>query len=86
MLAKMLMRSEKELTGMNWIKFVHDEDRERIIDAWQFAQENGSDFDEVYRFNLPTGDILRVRGVVYQMIDKHNEPKGYFGTLMRLEK
>lgn len=85
-LSKLLMRSEAELRGLNWIKYVNEDDKDRVIDAWNFSLENGSTFDEIYRFNLPTGEYLTVRGVVYQITDKHNVVNGYFGTLTRHEK
>ena len=83
-LVKMLMRAEAELMGMNWVKFICEFDRTRIKEAWEYAIENGSDFDEVYCWNLPTGDILKTRGVVYQLIDAHNKPRGFFGTLTKI--
>jgi PAS domain S-box-containing protein len=80
-LCNILHRTEDEILGNNWAAYLHPDCKERVFKAWNFAVENGTEFNEEYKFILPDGGTVAVKGTAYQLVDDHDSIIGFFGTL-----
>lgn len=78
-------RSREELAGTGWVNSVAVEDRERVLDLWRDAVQEGRDLDD--RFRLRTGgDQLRPYAVhACRLLDHSGRLLGYYGELRPVE-
>lgn len=83
-LCKIMGRSESEIKGNNWAAWLVFDDKKRIYDAWQFSVKTGSPFDEIYTFQKPDGEEVKVWGLAFhKRID--GEHLGTLGKLVELK-
>lgn len=78
-------RTREELCGTGWVNSVAVEDRERVLDLWRDAVDEGRDLDD--RFRLRTGgDQLRHYAVhACRLMDHSGRLLGYYGELRAIE-
>lgn len=53
--------------ALGWLRGVHPEDREAVLDEWQRAATQGADFDMRFRVLQPGGAVRRVRSVARRL-------------------
>ena len=83
-LCKVMGRSESEIKGNNWSGWLVPEDKHRIIEAWTFAIDNKTAFDEVYSFKRSDGSIVKVWAQSFPQVKKNNQLGGILGKLVEL--
>lgn len=72
---------EQEALGTGWLKYIHPEDREGLIQNWQNKiSEHLTAIDE-YRFLHQNGKLVYVKGQAVPEFDQQNHLKGYIGTI-----
>lgn len=81
----MLGRVESELLGDNWVKWISDSDRMKVITEWQRCISGQSDFSMEFDFVLPNRLLKRVYAVAYQFKNEKGELLGFLGTLTSIE-
>jgi PAS domain S-box-containing protein len=82
----------KELTGVvdrrlgndDWIKYMHGEDRERVLKHWQDRLTTRTVFRDEYRYQRPLGSLVWVYCVANPQYDQQAEFTGYIGTLTNI--
>lgn len=75
-------RSERELTGHQWLSRVHSEDREEVQSHWDSAREDGRDFEQVFRFAHPNGWIrVRMRAMPIPRSVEPRNVRMYLGVI-----
>lgn len=67
--------------GSGWIKYLHPEDCDRVLQDWYTTSKTQVPFKAEYRLLLPEGRILWVIGQALAEIDHQGEVKGYVGTI-----
>lgn len=72
-----LGRTESELLGDNWVKWVHVDDRAQVVTEWRRCLDQRSDFDMDMKFVLPDKSTKKVNMVAYRIEDD----KGFYGFL-----
>lgn len=85
-LCKMVGRSESELTGNNWMAWIHQEDKERVLEAWAHSVAHKTAFDEQFRFKMGDGRWVRVWGVAFPRVISQKRFGGKMGKLVQMEK
>ena len=83
---KITGRTEEEIHGNNWSAWLHPDCKERIYNAWNFAVQQGTEFNEEYKFVRPDGSTVKVRGIAYPLYDDHDNLIGFFGTLSKVSE
>lgn len=73
--------SEEEGLGNNWLKAVHEEDRNELISGWQDAVKIKETSFSEYRFIRSDGSIAWVMGQAIPEKNSDNEVLGYVGTI-----
>ncbi len=73
--------SPGESLGPEWMKTLHPEDRERVIQECHTASENQVPFKSEYRFLRPDGKITWVIGQAIAELNTDGTLKGYIGTI-----
>lgn len=74
-------RTESELKGDNWSNWIHPDEQEDVFQDWNRCVNNDMNFDQIYRYILPNGQIKQFHGVAYQLKDRNNNLIGFLGTL-----
>lgn len=85
-LCKVMGRSESEIMGSNWMGWLHPDDKEKIVHAWEFAIKNKAPFDEIYSFKKANGKWQKVWGQAFPKIAKNNTFGGILGKLVAIEE
>lgn len=67
--------------GDDWLRAVHPEDRERIIENWRSATRKNNKNTADYRFIHPDGSIVWVIGQAVPEINSNGKIIGYVGTI-----
>jgi len=73
--------SEEEGLGNNWLKAVHQDDREALMDGWQQAVKVKEISFSEYRFFRPDGSVAWVMGRAIPEKNADSEILGYVGTI-----
>lgn len=73
--------SENELKGLEWLKAVHPEDRDKVVREWQNCLSSQQIFKLEHRFIRPDGKISWVIGQAAPFLGRGNKLLGYVGTL-----
>ena len=73
--------SEEEGLGNNWLKAVHQDDREALMDGWQQAVKVKEISFSEYRFFRPDGSVAWVMGHAIPEKNADSEILGYVGTI-----
>ena len=73
--------SADEAAGTGWVRALHPDDRERVLDEWRRAAEEGCHFNSEYRVERPDGEVAWVfaQGVAETAADGF--VAGYVGTI-----
>ena len=73
--------SATEAMGKGWIKAVHPDDREMLVENWNNAYLNQGYSVADYRFMRPDGSLIWVIGQAVPEKDDDNRVIGYIGTI-----
>lgn len=84
MLCRISERSETELKGKNWYRWIVENDRNDVILEWERSIKNQMIFDCETQYLTPTEDLKHIRISASQIYDHKNELVGYFGTVYEL--
>ncbi|WP_017302934.1 PAS domain S-box protein [Spirulina subsalsa] len=79
---KIIGLSESEALGKGWIRAMHPEDRDRVLQGWLNFIQQGEPFACEYRFLHPNGTIIWVYGQAVPERDSEGYITGYVGVLM----
>lgn len=85
-LCKLMGRSESEILGNNWMAWIHGNDKDRTVEAWNFSVENKSAFDEIFTIRKPGNDWIKVWAVAFPKVSKSNAFGGVLGKLVAVEE
>ena len=81
-LREVLGRSDAELTGREWVQWVHPEDAGSVGAEWAvFRKGDLRLLDHIYRFSRSTGEVRWVRGQVHRLRLASSAPTGFVGTV-----
>ena len=67
--------------GRGWIKGLHPDDRDNIIDEWYRATQENRSFILEYRFQRPDGTVSWVFGQEVAERNAENKVTGYVNTI-----
>lgn len=70
---KMFGYTEDDLLGLNWTLKIVDEDREKVMHAFDDSIKYKTDFEQVYRINCGDGSVKKIH------VHAKKTPLGYFG-------
>ena len=70
-----------EARGQGWMRGLHPEDREQVLQMWQQATTENRSFKAEYRFQRPDGAITWVLGESSSEVDDCGNVSGYVGTI-----
>ena len=84
-LCKVMGRSESEIKGNGWMGWLHPDDKQKVVDAWNFCVETHSPFDEVYRVKKSNGKWAKVWGQAFPKI-RSSVFGGVLGKLVEIEE
>lgn len=84
MLCRITERTEAELKGKNWTRWIVDEDRTQLIAEWEGSVKNEMMFDFETNYITPSEDLKSIRISASQLKNDKNELIGYFGTMYEL--
>ena len=65
----------------NWITYLHADDVEAVVSAWQRAFENSEEFRLEYRYVHENGRVVWVYGEVIPILDEAGQARMYVGSL-----
>jgi PAS domain S-box-containing protein len=71
-----------DAVGEGWIRCLHPDDRDRVMEEWQAAALDGRDFRSEYRFCKPTGETIWVLGHVLALKDEDGDVIGHVGAIV----
>ncbi len=71
----------EEAQGQGWIRALHPDDKERILEEWQGVVAAALPFDDEFRFRTPQGRIMWVHGKAVGLCDEAGQIGGYIGTV-----
>jgi PAS domain S-box-containing protein len=70
-----------EASGLGWMKVLHPDDRERVLQQWEQLIQENVPFHAEYRFQRADGTICWVIGQASAETDAQGQIIGYVGTL-----
>ncbi|MBD2184358.1 PAS domain S-box protein [Planktothrix sp. FACHB-1355] len=70
----------REALGQGWLKAIHPEDRDRVLQQWQQAVKAELPFSSEYRFQHSDGTTIWVFGQAAVQQNSTHQIKGYIGT------
>jgi len=73
--------TQEDALGQGWIKGLHPDDRERIVNEWYAAAKHARPFKAEYRFLTADGRSNWVMGQAVVQLNDANEVVGYVGTI-----
>ncbi len=68
------------LLGDGWLKAIHPEDRDQVIDKWTNATKNKQKFESIHRFIKPDGGVVWTSVKAAEMLD-NGKIIGFVGTV-----
>lgn len=72
---------EREALGDGWMKGLHPEDRDRIVQEWNRFVKSGGGWEKDYRlWNAETGQTTWVKSMLRETRDPYNKVYGYVGV------
>lgn len=83
---KVLCRQESELLGNGWINSIHEDDRERVLDAWNAAILHQTNFHLHYRWVSASGEVIPVVGEASHITDNQGTVLGFMGCITLVDK
>ncbi|MCI0622330.1 MAG: ATP-binding protein [Acidobacteria bacterium] len=72
--------SAEEAKGDGWVRSVHPEDRERIVNGWAEAVRTGQSFEAEFRLQHPGGKTIWVFGQSVAEMDESGKVTGHVGA------
>ncbi|MEO8634762.1 MAG: response regulator [Gemmatimonadales bacterium] len=72
--------SREEALGAGWIRAIHPEDRERLVDSWKAVADSGLEFKIEARWVTPAGRVLWMGSSALALRDNAGVLIGYVGT------
>lgn len=84
-LCNLMGRSEQELLSNNWKSWIAAQDKERIVEAWEFSVENKTSFDEMYIIKKSDNSFLKIWSVAFPKIGKNAYGGGIMGKSVVVE-
>jgi len=82
---KILYRQESEMLGNGWINSVHEDDRDRVSDAWESAIEDKTNFFLHYKMVNASGEAIPVIGEAFKLTNPSGDVLGYMGCLTLID-
>jgi PAS domain S-box-containing protein len=73
--------SGEEAAGKGWVRALHADDRERVLDEWRRASEESRHFKSEYRVERPDGEIAWVFAQGVAETTPGGSVAGYVGTI-----
>jgi PAS domain S-box-containing protein len=73
--------SAEEAAGTGWVRALHPDDRERVLDEWRRATEENRHFKSEYRVERPDGEIAWVFAQGVAETTAEGSVAGYVGTI-----
>lgn len=70
----------EESHGDAWMKFIHPDDRERMLARWQHSLDTGEPYEIEYRFRGASGEYHWFLGKALPLRDERGEIVEWFGT------
>jgi PAS domain S-box-containing protein len=67
--------------GDGWLKAVHPDDKEKLIEGWKESTQHHKPSFSDYRFIRPDGTIVWVMGQAVPELNAENQIVGYVGTI-----
>lgn len=71
-----------EALNFDWVEYLHPDDRERVVNAWEKAVENNEPFKQEYRYVHPDGRTVWTRGEATPVINSLDEVTFFIGTMI----
>ncbi|MFA3781779.1 PAS domain S-box protein [Melioribacteraceae bacterium 4301-Me] len=78
--------NENDALGYGWLKALHPEDKDRVVNEWNDAVKSKRTSVVEYRFINDKDEIIWVMGQAVPELDEHNNVKGYIGTITDITK
>lgn len=72
--------THEEALGQGWIKGLHPEDRQVVLDSWEAMVSSQGEWGKEYRFQDKTGKITWVYGVAAPLTDENGKVLQYLGA------
>ena len=79
-LCKMLGLSVPDAQGFGWVRSLHPDDRERIVQEWKNSTHRKTFFSEEYRFQRPDGGVSWVSGTAVPRESEEGQILEYLGV------
>jgi PAS domain S-box-containing protein len=76
--------SAKEATGDGWVRIIHPEDRQRVLEDWGVAVAAGAPYRGEFRFLRPDGRIVWIEGNGLPVDSPLGGDFGYMGTCVEI--
>lgn len=74
--------SEADAAGLGWMQAIHPDDRERIRQAREAAEQSGREFHDEYRLLARDGTVRWVQENAAPYVDEYGRLAGYIGTVI----
>ncbi len=73
--------STEQLRQQGWFPSIHDDDRVRVLAAWERAGSGIEPIEMAYRFQRPDGEVRWVETLAVPLLDGDGSLIGYQGTI-----
>jgi PAS domain S-box-containing protein len=74
--------SETDAQGDGWIRAIHPDDRERVVEGWRSAVAGGAASEAEFRFLREDGAVTWLQGKAVPLQGDSGELLGYIGTVV----
>ncbi|MDX2281669.1 MAG: PAS domain S-box protein [Saprospiraceae bacterium] len=81
-----LVPQEKEASNALALELVHPDDRERTLQTFYYALDNGLRYDIKKRLIRPDGEIIYVHSIATPEFDAYGKVSRFYGTLQDITK
>ncbi len=71
----------EEALGDGWARFIHPDDRGRVLQGWMRSTQLGGPFSQEYRTRSPDGRVRWVHDQCAPVLSDRGEPIGFVGTV-----
>jgi PAS domain S-box-containing protein len=80
--AELIGLAPEEGLNLDWVPFIHSDDRERVVNKWIEAVKEGKTFHQEYRWVHKDGKVVWTIGQVVPVKLANGEVVGFVGTLV----
>ena len=81
MWSKMTGITAEEALGQGWMRSLHPDDRQHVLDQWSALLFNGKAFNTEYRFQHSDSTIVFSSSRAVPLLNEKKEVSGYLGTI-----